>query len=556
MNEINLNLTEAAKMFCVKYDFKVFPLKYKDPAVKSMNKIYGDVVTLENVQKMLRWKNVTGIGIVLGNRYLRVIDVDGVRDISVVLTMLKKLGLSQNYQWVVKSGSGRGYHIYFYCDDNVDGYFIPDKAYYKFHFREYSLGKQIELRWNRCYVAAPFSLHPSGMNYEFLNELPISGPSSVKIENIANAINSYCELKERGYRKSKQVLTKADTRNLDDAIEFLRTNKLSYEDWINCGFALASLGYAGKKKFVRLSTNEFYDDSSEILEDKFDYLLNGYDPSKITLRTLFGIATDKGYSQPKRQTTLNGRFLEFELCALRFPEKDLNKVRKIRNYAFIRALMTNEKIEKLSDEVILEELGKSNFEEDIRVLRSDYGEMLEYVLNIVEDEGEQPFCRVGEDFVKDVLEKRFDYLSFCLLGAVTAVQGKDAKYKNITKDRLRLAILGYKSDKCVDDFESLNTMMPSDHKIRGRARKLAEKSLMSTITIYRITTYSTFLSTSELAKVCENRYLKGFKKKNEPQIIQRKLIDRIKEAKERMINYEKSVYPRKRMRIEKSSQIA
>lgn len=555
MSANKLSLKDAAEMFCVKYDFKIFPLVYKDPAVKSMNKIYSEVVTLENVRNMMNRQNVTGMGVVLGHRYLRGIDIDGVSDVTVVLTMLQKLGLSQDYQWVVKSGSGKGYHLYFYCDDDVDGFFTPNRAYYKFYFREYGSGKQIELRWNRCYMAAPFSLHPSGINYEFINELPNSEPAKVNIENVANAIKCYCELLERGYKKSKQVLTKADTRNLDGAIEFLRTHKLSYEEWINCGFALASLGLSGKKKFVRLGTNEFYDDSEEILEYKFDYLLSRYDPTKITVRTLFGIATDKGYTQPKYQTSLNGRFLEFELCALRFPEKDINKIKKIRNYAFMRALMDDEKVEKITDDVILEELAKSNFEEDIQVLRSDYGEMLEYVLDIVEKEKEQPFCRVGEDFVKDVLEKRFDYLSFCLLSAVTAIQGKGAKYKNITKDRLSFAILGYKSDKCVNDFESLNTIMPSDHKIRVRVRKLVEKSIMSAITIYRITTYSTFLSLNELAKVCEKRYMKGLHKKNEHQLTQRKIMKRIKEAKEKMINDANSMYTRKRQRIDKTTQI-
>ena len=43
---------------------------------------------------------------------LRLFDLDGVEDEDIIEQILKKLGLPENYAWVVQSGSGNGYHIY------------------------------------------------------------------------------------------------------------------------------------------------------------------------------------------------------------------------------------------------------------------------------------------------------------------------------------------------------------------------------------------------------------------------------------------------------------
>ncbi|MBS4035893.1 MAG: bifunctional DNA primase/polymerase [Ignavibacterium sp.] len=542
MGKGNLSVQEAAIIFFVKMNFKVFPLRFKDPAVESMNKIYNEFTTLNDVEKMFSSERVTGAGIVMGYKNLRGIDIDGIDNVEILKQVLSFMGLKENYPWVVQSGSCRGYHIYVYCDDEVDGYLRKNQAYYKFLFKDQTLGKQIELRWERSYLVAPYSLHPEGKQYTFKNDMPGSIPVTVSIDRILQGINAFCELKHKGNVSGRKSLTKADTRNLDDAVAYLKKHKLNYEEWIQCGFALASLGYDGKKRFVELSTNEFYNDDVDLLEGKFDYLLSRYDPSKITLKTLFGIATEKGYEQPKLSNGLNMRFVEFELCALRYDEDDpIKKIKMLRNYAIMRKLIEDKNIKELTDDVIKEEIAKSNFEEKLERIRKDFGKMLDFITDIIEKEGAQPICRIGEDFIQDVFNKKFDYLTFCILSAITAIQGKQAKYKNITKERLRLGIAGYKSKMVADEKSALKVSLISDHKIRVRINKLVAKTIISAITIYRITTYSTFYNQNELAKICENKYLKAFNKKNYPMNIQKRLNKRIREVKQRIIGGEKKL---------------
>ena len=54
------------------------------------------------------------------------------------------------------------------------------------------------------------------------------------------------------------------------AIEYLKDKLEGYEDWMNCGFALASLGEAGREYFIELSDNPNYNDSLEDINNKFD----------------------------------------------------------------------------------------------------------------------------------------------------------------------------------------------------------------------------------------------------------------------------------------------
>ncbi len=57
------------------------------------------------------WENATGIGIVLGFDNLFAIDIDGAIDFDIVLAICNKLNIPFNYSWIMKSGSGCGYHI-------------------------------------------------------------------------------------------------------------------------------------------------------------------------------------------------------------------------------------------------------------------------------------------------------------------------------------------------------------------------------------------------------------------------------------------------------------
>lgn len=74
------------------------------------------------------WHSSTGMGVVLGYNNLRAIDVDETdgpvsKFIEICLEHLK---LPKDYEWVVQSGSGKGFHILFYAiDENWKDQFKP-----------------------------------------------------------------------------------------------------------------------------------------------------------------------------------------------------------------------------------------------------------------------------------------------------------------------------------------------------------------------------------------------------------------------------------------------
>lgn len=194
------------------------------------------------------WYRNSGIGLVLGwNRY-RAIDVDNV-DVSyleneskfreLIDSFLMILKLPKDYPWVVKSGSGRGFHIIFKCDDlksdfasksyspNLDNYIHDDsRDPYRYTF-DFRLFERLELRW-RDHLILPPSIHHTGNIYKFhkktegkedfhighrvddntnntlLNQLdaiiPPQEPLEISINSINNLILNYCgRIKVKSY---------------------------------------------------------------------------------------------------------------------------------------------------------------------------------------------------------------------------------------------------------------------------------------------------------------------------------------------------------------------
>jgi len=145
---------------------------------------------------MFDWIDSVGVGTFTSWNKLVVIDIDGCNDINFLRKMLLALGLSEDYEWVVESGSKNGYHIYFYgnkineCSaDNVVSTFPPRKEYEKYLYK-------IEFLW-RTHVVLPPSVHSSGNRYKFVNEnFPKNPPSNIDKSTISNFIKTFLDIKE------------------------------------------------------------------------------------------------------------------------------------------------------------------------------------------------------------------------------------------------------------------------------------------------------------------------------------------------------------------------
>ena len=93
----------------------------------------------------------------------------------------------------------------------------------------------------------------------------------------------------------------ADLRFLPSAIEHLRTVRLDYSAWMQCGFALAALGETGREHFRTLSINDHHTDSIDSIDAKFDNCIATGNGS-VTIASLFQIAKDHGYVYPSLTT--------------------------------------------------------------------------------------------------------------------------------------------------------------------------------------------------------------------------------------------------------------
>ncbi len=155
--------------------------------------------TLETL-RLYDWGNATGLGVVLGYNKLRALDIDNCNDISLIVEFLKILKLPTNYKWLIESGSKNGFHIIFYSE-NHNYEVAKDKIKsFKSSDQYKSIFGHIELRWIGHLVLPP-SLHPSLMNYQFLNGFLISKPSWIELKDIDFLLNKFC--KGKSLKESK-----------------------------------------------------------------------------------------------------------------------------------------------------------------------------------------------------------------------------------------------------------------------------------------------------------------------------------------------------------------
>ena len=179
------------------------------------------------------WDKATGIGVMLGHNKFRAIDVDGLfcdcyygypREelfSDFIKTSLQLLKLPENYPWVIRSGSRKGYHIIIKAEDIQD--FNIETTSYSPNSRHrikdemcigeisYDMFEKMELRWSDHLVLPP-SKHSSGNLYEFyFKNMPNSAPLKVSIDSLNNLLDYFCaddEYISCNYKTEKMYLAR------------------------------------------------------------------------------------------------------------------------------------------------------------------------------------------------------------------------------------------------------------------------------------------------------------------------------------------------------------
>ena len=168
------------------------PVGGKNGMIRSLYNMNQSLIDIFNIN----WEECSGLGLALGHSRIRAIDVDGIyyEQDTTIERFLEILGLPKDYQWVVHSGSGNGFHIIFESDDiedNIDSVaYIPNDD--NIDRWEGPLFERLELRW-KDHLVLPPSIHYNGNNYSFRNEsIPNTHLQHVEIAKISNLVNNYC----------------------------------------------------------------------------------------------------------------------------------------------------------------------------------------------------------------------------------------------------------------------------------------------------------------------------------------------------------------------------
>ena len=237
MNITQMKWSESlknAKSFKEPIDVEWGDLKFKEQS-------FADLLSFN-------WDYSAGIGLVLGYNNYRALDFDikddydrydGTTIDDFIDDVLKILKLPLDYQWVVRSGNGYGFHIIFKCDNisatsDLDSIsFAPANRYGP--PEEYF--SRIELRW--CdHLVLPPSIHASGHQYNFRNKkLPSVSPSYLGLSEIESLLYKYCgdrlykkvfyEERELTVTKVEKIVSRHDSYltphvHSIDSIEYLR----------------------------------------------------------------------------------------------------------------------------------------------------------------------------------------------------------------------------------------------------------------------------------------------------------------------------------------------
>jgi len=222
-HSLDMNLTVVRGRYPNKTSFKA-------PIVKEGMLLDNLYYSKQDTSVLLKqdWLNVSGMGLVLGWNDFRALDFDNFTSYvfgnvnysqeemrNHITSCLERLGLSKDYQWVVWSGSKKGFHIIIRVEDFGEKESAPISYAYMVNNR-----KRIELRW-KGHLMLPPSIHNSGYSYEFYRKIiPTTLPQYVKLGDIDALLDEYCGrnyYKQYNWQERNFELVERQKNNREDS---------------------------------------------------------------------------------------------------------------------------------------------------------------------------------------------------------------------------------------------------------------------------------------------------------------------------------------------------
>jgi hypothetical protein len=217
-------------------------------------------------------------------------------------------------------------------------------------------------------------------------------------------------------------------------------------------------------------------------------------------------------------------FFEFPLCCLAYPGTDKSKVEMIISYYIVehsRKIQSDidERIDDYSgkfpngfnkkskgDKQILlacEELGIISG--DMNSTKNNHCLLQRHIKNYEFKNGKDAYCRIGKKLCFETRDGTFPYRLFAVLCAIQSIIGKKAKFKRLTKDRIRYASLGYKSKAIAQKQITPEQILLTDRQLGTTIEILQSKKFFSKFTYAnRQTFFSTKLDDEILFEAVKN----------------------------------------------------
>ena len=127
------------------------------------------------------------------------IDVDHVKSFHEAIPgILFSLGLPLNYPWIVQTGSGEGFHIWYQSyqeeEQSLSGVLVG-------RAKEEGTFRQLEVRWDRSLTTLPPTTLPGKYSYRWyskeVSRIPSTPPACLSVETILHMMHVHCIVEEK-----------------------------------------------------------------------------------------------------------------------------------------------------------------------------------------------------------------------------------------------------------------------------------------------------------------------------------------------------------------------
>ena len=522
---------ESAQEYFAKFGMNVIPVRGKI-AVEEWVQYQNREMTFDEFS-ILDWtKNITGVAAVCGIDNLVCIDLDKVKDVKILYKILDKLNLPKDYKWVVKTSSG--YHLWIKIKDRwkIFEFFGKGFGYKNLYAKEEGKLDHCEIRIENCYALLPGSFHPKGGKYEFVNEKPEDKPENIDEDLFLEMIRAIFTITSRLKikRRSKTTNWKPDIKYLPSAIKYIKQFRLDYLTWVDCCFALCSLGEDGRKYFRDLSDNNFYPDDP-LIDPQFDKCLKIYNEEKIKLATIFYHAKELGFRYGAKADGLSRVMLTFPLVLMQSSDDLL--LEKILSYGLIRYMTDGFDKEKEAKKITVEEVNKILYKYKIEFISAEeiiqnYRQTNDFLTDYEKRYNTDAYSLVGLDFLLETRAGKHRYDLFRTYCAIKAIISREHSYKAISYTRLASAINGYKSYGLYEEIGNGEKLM-HPATIRRRAGLLDDMNMITKVGEGRSVYYTTRLTRIKLENIVFNKVrIREIKKLQKPNAAFRERVKKMK----------------------------